>query len=147
MLHLVNVKHDSFFFVHTQALRNLSTHTRGGSRTATTSKMEHLVIILNDWKPLTVITKRSILDVAAALDPLLHTSSAALVIAVTYIYDNKIMSVSRLCIRAQLGARGINLWSTSSDMESVISENFISPLPEFEIISLCVTTNNGVELL
>ena len=32
--------------------------------------MEHFVIIVNGWKPLTIITKRSILDVAAALDPL-----------------------------------------------------------------------------
>ena len=47
-------------------------HIRGGSRTATTSKMEHFVIIVNGWKPLTVITKCSILDVAAALDPPLH---------------------------------------------------------------------------
>ena len=41
---------------------------RGGSRTAAISKME-LVIIVNGWKPLTIITKRSILDVGAALDP------------------------------------------------------------------------------
>ena len=34
---------------------------RGGSRTAATSK--------NGWKPLTIITKCSILDVAAVLDP------------------------------------------------------------------------------
>ena len=31
--------------------------------------MERFVIIVNDWKPLTIITKRSILDVAAVLDP------------------------------------------------------------------------------
>ena len=42
---------------------------RGGSRTAETAKMERFVIIVNGWKPLTIITKRSILDVAAALDP------------------------------------------------------------------------------
>ena len=42
---------------------------RGGSRTATTSRMERLLIIVNGWKPLTIITKHSILDVAAALDP------------------------------------------------------------------------------
>ena len=34
-----------------------------------TPKMEHFVIIVNGWKPLTIITKRSILDVAVALDP------------------------------------------------------------------------------
>ena len=42
---------------------------RGGSRAAATSKMEHFVIIVNGFQPLTIITKRSILDVAAALDP------------------------------------------------------------------------------
>ena len=42
---------------------------RGGSRTAATSKMEHFVIIVNAWKPLTIITRSSILDVAAVLDP------------------------------------------------------------------------------
>ena len=40
-----------------------------GSRTATTSKMELFVIIVNGWKPLAIITKCSILDVAAVLDP------------------------------------------------------------------------------
>ena len=31
--------------------------------------MEHFVMIVNAWKPLTIITKSSILDVAAILDP------------------------------------------------------------------------------
>ena len=38
------------------------------SRTAEPSKMEHFVIIVNRWKPLTIITKCSILDVATVLD-------------------------------------------------------------------------------
>ena len=42
---------------------------RGGSRAAATSKMERFVIIVNGWKPLTIITKDSILDVAVTLDP------------------------------------------------------------------------------
>ena len=42
---------------------------RGGSRTAATSKLEHFVIIVNGWKPLTIITKSSLLDAAAVLDP------------------------------------------------------------------------------
>ena len=37
--------------------------------------MEHFVIRVNGWKPLTIITKRSILDVAAVLDPPLRTVS------------------------------------------------------------------------
>ena len=47
--------------------------TRGGSRAAATSKMECFVIIVNGFQPLTIITKHSILDVAAALDPPLKT--------------------------------------------------------------------------
>ena len=34
--------------------------------------MEHFVIIVNGWKPLTIITKSYILDVAAVLDPPLY---------------------------------------------------------------------------
>ena len=48
--------------------------TRGGSRAAGTSKMECFVIIVNGFQPLTIITKHSIFDVAAALDPPLVTS-------------------------------------------------------------------------
>ena len=42
---------------------------KGGSMTAATSKMELFVIIVNGWKPLAIITKSFILDVAAVLDP------------------------------------------------------------------------------
>ena len=48
---------------------------RSGSRTATTFKMERFVIIVNDFKPLNIITKRSILDVTAALYPPLKRKS------------------------------------------------------------------------
>ena len=51
--------------------RNFTLLSRGGSRTAATSKMQLFVIIVHGWKPLTIITKSSILDVAAVLDPLL----------------------------------------------------------------------------
>ena len=47
---------------------------RGGSRAAATSKMEHFVIIVNGLQPFTIITKHSIFDVAAALDPPLQPS-------------------------------------------------------------------------
>ena len=56
--------------------------TRGGSRAAATSKMERFAIIVNGWKPLTIITKRSILNVAAALDPPLLT-------VIIYLYYNE----------------------------------------------------------
>ena len=42
---------------------------RAGSRTAATSKIECFVVTVNGFQPLTIITKRSILDVAAVLDP------------------------------------------------------------------------------
>ena len=53
---------------------------RGGSRTAATSKMERFVIKVNGWKPLTIITKRSILDVAAVLDPPLVITFSVLLV-------------------------------------------------------------------
>ena len=46
---------------------------RGGSRTAATSKRELFLIIVNCFQPLTIIIKRSILDVAAVLDTPLFT--------------------------------------------------------------------------
>ena len=42
---------------------------RGGSRTSATSKVELFLIIVNGWKPLTIISKTSTLDVAEDLDP------------------------------------------------------------------------------
>ena len=47
-------------------------NVRSGSRTAATSKIEHFVIIVNSFQLLTIITKRSILDVGAVLDPPLN---------------------------------------------------------------------------
>ena len=54
--------------------------SRGGCRTAATSKMERFVIIVNGRKTLTIITMRSILDVAAVGDLLLFTLSRCQVI-------------------------------------------------------------------
>ena len=51
------------------ALLSISNLKRGGSRTAATSKMELFVMIGNSFHPLTIITKNSILDIAAVLDP------------------------------------------------------------------------------
>ena len=52
-------------------LRLLSkiTKIRGGSGAAASSKMERFVITVNGFHPLTIITKHSILNVAAVLDP------------------------------------------------------------------------------
>ena len=53
-------------------MNNGHTNFRGGSRAVATSKMECFVIIVNGFQPLTIITKHSIVDVAAALDPPLN---------------------------------------------------------------------------
>ena len=42
---------------------------RGGSSAAATSKTKRFEIIVNGSKPLIIIRRRPILDVAAALDP------------------------------------------------------------------------------
>ena len=46
--------------------------SRSRPRTAATSKMERFVIVAKGWKPLTVVTKCSVLYVAAVLDPPAH---------------------------------------------------------------------------
>ena len=48
---------------------------RGGSRAAVTAKMEHFGIVINGFQRLFIITKRSILDVEAVLDPSLLYAS------------------------------------------------------------------------
>ena len=53
-------------------MNNFFSNSRVGSRTVAASKMKRFVIIVNCWKPLTSITKRSILHIAAVLDPPLN---------------------------------------------------------------------------
>ena len=65
-------------FYNSLAIYILKSYSRDGSRAAATSKMECFVIIVNGWKPLNIITKYSILDVAAALGlPLLQSLYSA----------------------------------------------------------------------
>ena len=56
----------SFYYMY---YMDFNCSARGGSRAAATSKMECFVIIVNGFRPLTIITKHSILDIAATLDP------------------------------------------------------------------------------
>ena len=58
-------KSTGYFYNH----MNKKGYTIGGSTTAATSKMEPFVILVNGFQPLTIITKCSILDVAAVLYP------------------------------------------------------------------------------
>ena len=60
-------------------LKQFLTLNRARSRTAATSKMDPFVIVINAWRPLTIITKSFFLDVAAVLDPpLLNGSDSSL---------------------------------------------------------------------
>ena len=70
-LHLVSFSRCEFPEDHNFTFFKDTNSFRGGSKTAAITKTEHFVIIVNSWKPLTSITKRSILDVAAVLDTLL----------------------------------------------------------------------------
>ena len=67
-----NMIYRSFF--HVKGLTSPVCRIRGGSKTAATSKIERFVIIVNGFQPLTIITKCSILDVAAVLDATLNKS-------------------------------------------------------------------------
>ena len=79
---------------------------RGASRTAATFKMERFVIIVNRFQPLTIITKCSILDVAAFLDPPLS------IVLLQYI--------SKLCTGRKVKITGI-IWLSDFRDESHIS--------------------------
>ena len=63
----IHVKHYAWCSVIQRHALNMFYGGRSGA--VATSKMERFVIIVNVFQPLTIITKRSILDVAAALDP------------------------------------------------------------------------------
>ena len=60
---------NEYFAQQCTLLKNSSVLPIGRSRTAATSKVELLVIIVIGFQPLTIITKSSTLDVAAVLDP------------------------------------------------------------------------------
>ena len=79
---------DLYLIVSSIFLPNLTKFFRGRSRTAATSKMEYFVIIVNCFQPLTIITKSSILDVAAILNPpLSHPTEWKSVIEETFEID------------------------------------------------------------
>ena len=83
------------------ALKGKHKDSRGGSRTAVMSEMELFVIMV---KPLTIITKCSILDVAAVLHPPLVRShsehsmflSLKLILVSTFVSHNSVLSKKRI---------------------------------------------------
>ena len=58
--------------------------------------MERFVIIVNGWKPLAIITKRSILDVATVLDPPLYLICMFVVTEETYVEKTTVTATSML---------------------------------------------------
>ena len=71
-----------------QIRRDISIKRRGGSRTAATFKMERFLIIVNDFQLITIVTKRSILDVAAVLDPALKSITTLLILKCQIVLQN-----------------------------------------------------------
>ena len=61
--------------VHVDGISN----DRGKSGVAAGSGVEHYVVVVSDWKPLTIVTERSILDVAACLQSVTGYLRVALV--------------------------------------------------------------------
>ena len=95
---------------------------RGGSRAAATSKMERFAIIVNGLKPLTVIKKRSLLDVAAAPDPSL---------SILLIFQQTQTSVQ---LKIVVGTGISKLYLTYSNWSELYSDN----LPyHIDILNLC----------
>ena len=77
--------------------QNFNTRDRGGSRTAATYKMDRIVIIINSFQPLTIITKRFILDVAAVLDPPLRELGEILVFYAVYVVSKSVLVFLLFC--------------------------------------------------
>ena len=109
--------------------------TRSGSRDAATSKMECFVIIVNGWKPLTIIRKHSIsiLDVAAALDPALTSRIAAYLFSINFVqcthlsgimFDARFVCTIRWLYLADLASFPMNLVSlTQRSVRKLLGQN------------------------
>ena len=78
---------------------------RGESRTATTSKMKHFVIVVNGLQPLTIIKKYSILDVAAVLDRLWPATTIEALLILLFdgkqtrkiVFDRRLLNLELCC--------------------------------------------------
>ena len=64
----------AFLMMETYCFQN-TLLARGGARAGAASKMERFVIIVNGWKPLTIITKHSVLEVVNYYHKPLHLGS------------------------------------------------------------------------
>ena len=71
---------------------------RGGSRATATSNIECFVTIVNDFQPLTIVTKGSILNDAAALDPSLQLENFERTSKILLIHSQLVFTCSKLTI-------------------------------------------------
>ena len=110
---------------------------RGGSRAAATLTIEHFVIIVSGFQPLTIITKRSILDVVVALDPhlkMIILSELFDLLTLSVVYD-----VSNCFWKTVISARNdfldvrISSKKLSSDLEESLSFVFILSVGSFHL--------------
>ena len=111
---------------------------RGGSRAAATLKIEHFVIIVSGFQPLTIITKPSILDVVVALDPhlkMIILSELFDLLTLSVVYD-----VSNCFWKTFISARNdflnvrISSKKLSSDLEESLSFVFVLSVASFSFI-------------
>ena len=96
------------------AARNECVHiSRGRSRAAATSKIECFVLIANGFQPLTIITKHSILDVAAVLDPPLVSVNHTIWKASVTHFSECALNVCRKVFKVVLSSLSVNTVSVN----------------------------------
>ena len=116
-----------------------SISSRGGSRAAATFKMECFVIIVNGWKPLTIITKHSILDVAATLDLPLSSKNTIICLCIQSSRINQILALWSAEVRVFLSPIRkfnhfyLNFWRKYPPVCCVVSANLSRLLYTFYI--------------
>ena len=96
--------------------------TRGGFRTAATSKMELFVVMVNGFQLLTIIRKCSILNVAGVLNPPLFTE--ALVCESVFglnlgsVLTFSASCISESCIKIKIKGLHKTFWGTTKKCEN-----------------------------
>ena len=106
-------------------------HIRGGLRTASTSKVELFVIIVNGFQPLTIITKSSTLDAVTVLDLPLHMINQnikIIVLKITVWLGKAFYGFTRLNPLSSYGKLSCNAFAD----RIIILLSFIRNLSEFQ---------------
>ena len=87
----------------------VSSLSRGRSRTAATSKMKRFVIIVNGFQPLTIITKRPILDAAAVLDPPVFEYLLYLQVGFFILHKKTMMQLSKTLLQNESSINSLEI--------------------------------------